>query len=138
FAQKLAGTQLYGAGLEDLRPVSSVILPGQEPTEEADWLASPVLKVISGPTIGSFLKLRRTETTFGRSEENHYSFSEAADLSRFHCRITTEGKRIMIADNQSTNGTFVNGNLIDSMELRVGDLIEIGAIQMELVGQSSL
>ncbi|KAG8227626.1 hypothetical protein J437_LFUL004238, partial [Ladona fulva] len=49
--------------------------------------------------------------------------------SRVHCSIFTTGDSIHVVDNQSSNGTYVNGNLITSGEkvaLSENDIIGIG------------
>jgi pSer/pThr/pTyr-binding forkhead associated (FHA) protein len=96
----------------------------------------PRLKVRSGERAGSTLQLRYPETTFGRGAECDYRFGEESGVSRVHCVIRAEGARFTVADRQSTNGTLVNGNAVTEMELRHGDVILIGEIEMEfLMGQ---
>ena len=47
-------------------------------------------------------------------------------MSRNHSKIINTGKSIMLRDLGSTNGTYVNDELIDEYVLRDGDLIKIG------------
>lgn len=145
FARELAGVQLRvsvgpGAG----RPVQA--RNGELPaaatetrihSNVADLLDMlPRLKVRAGERAGSVLQLRYPETSFGRSAECDYRFSEESGVSRVHCVIRAEGSRFTVADRQSTNGTLVNGNAVSELELRHGDVITIGEIEMEfLMGQ---
>jgi len=93
----------------------------------------PRLRIASGDRAGTILQLRYPETTFGRAPENDYRFTAEEGFSRLHCKIVAENNRFLLRDNGSTNGTFVNGNRIQEVELRAGDVIEMGTLQMEFV-----
>ncbi|MGC8943932.1 MAG: FHA domain-containing protein [Caldisericia bacterium] len=71
-------------------------------------------------------------TTIGRSIYNSISFSELKDLSmsRYHIKIIKKLDGYYIEDNNSLNGTFVNGKLIKSIKLQDGDIINIGNTKM--------
>ena len=47
-------------------------------------------------------------------------------VSRNHAKIINTGKSIILRDLGSTNGTYVNDQLIDEYVLRDGDFIKIG------------
>lgn len=48
-------------------------------------------------------------------------------VSRFHASMhATADGRCVIADQQSTNGTYVNGHRIRRQELRHGDIVQVG------------
>lgn len=47
-------------------------------------------------------------------------------VSRQHAQIRKVAERYVLADNQSTNGTILNGRRITSHELQSGDSFEIG------------
>ena len=61
----------------------------------------------------------------GRSADCDIPFPDN-NLSRHHCRIRKWAGRWMIEDLQSKNGTFVNGQRVNSANLNPGDLITIG------------
>lgn len=65
--------------------------------------------------------------SFGRGSEADYRFADDG-LSRLHSTIYRDGDRIWIADENSTNGTFVNGKQVGSSgtPLQNGDTITIG------------
>jgi ABC-type multidrug transport system ATPase subunit/pSer/pThr/pTyr-binding forkhead associated (FHA) protein len=74
----------------------------------------------------------RDETLFGdimrvgRSPECEVRLDFAV-VSGHHARLELKGGRYSIADTGSTNGTFVNGRLLDgSRDLQDGDIIRIG------------
>ena len=94
----------------------------------------PRLRIVSGPRAGSFLQLRYPATTFGRGPSNDYRFADDTVMSRAQAVIQCEGSRFLLRDLNSTNGTLVNGNPVTEMELRPGDVIEMGEMQMEFVG----
>ena len=51
----------------------------------------------------------------------------------------TNGRFISAKDLNSTNGTFVNGNQVTEIELRSGDVIELGEMQLEFIaGQTAM
>ena len=94
----------------------------------------PRLKIISGPRAGSFLQLRYPSTTYGRGADNDYRFADDTVMSRAQAVIQCEGSRFVLRDLNSTNGTLVNGNPVEEIELQSGDVIEMGEMQMEFVG----
>ncbi len=66
-------------------------------------------------------------TTFGRGSEAEHRFPDDG-LSRLHSTIYREGERVWIVDENSSNGTFVNGAKVPpaGTPLRDGDSIKIG------------
>ena len=54
-------------------------------------------------------------------------------VSRNHAIITVESDKIIIEDTASTNGIFLNGDLISSSKLKAGDRIQIGRYILLLV-----
>jgi len=51
-------------------------------------------------------------------------------VSRQHAQIRIVQGRYLLADNHSTNGTFLNGRPIQSAEISPGDLIQVGKFHM--------
>jgi CRP-like cAMP-binding protein/Fe-S-cluster-containing hydrogenase component 2 len=148
FARGLAGVQLSASTLNALSTAASAANFPPPPSPEAmgppdgahtERLINQSLKLITGERAGAVLRLRYPETTFGRGADVDHSFPEMPDISRLHCRIALHaGERLVISDNCSTNGTFVNGNLIDQLDLQTGDIIEIGGLQMQLMKLSEV
>ncbi|HEY2254320.1 MAG TPA: FHA domain-containing protein [Variovorax sp.] len=69
--------------------------------------------------------------------------SDACDLlldnqlvSRSHAVIETAGDAIAIRDLQSHNGTFVNGERVQTTALKNGDEIRIGGYQIRFLSRS--
>ena len=53
-------------------------------------------------------------------------------VSRNHAKIINTGKSIILRDLGSTNGTYVNDELIDEYVLRDGDFIKIGRTHLQV------
>jgi len=49
-------------------------------------------------------------------------------ISRRHCALNTDGGRLSIRDLGSSNGTLVNGDKIEEMDLSAGDRVSIGPL----------
>jgi pSer/pThr/pTyr-binding forkhead associated (FHA) protein len=91
------------------------------------------MRVRSGDRPGRVLQLRYPATTFGRGAEADYRFAEDTQMSRIHCAISADGERFILRDNESTNGTFVNGNRVTEIELRNGDVVQFGDYELDFV-----
>ncbi|BAY07167.1 adenylate/guanylate cyclase domain-containing protein [Calothrix sp. NIES-2098] len=70
--------------------------------------------------------------TIGRSGDNTITIADES-LSRYHAEITIAENRIIIKDLQSLNHTFVNQAKIDRYELKDGDLIYCGNVELKFV-----
>lgn len=73
------------------------------------------------------ISLENERTSFGRGSEADYRVADDG-LSRLHATVYREGDRIWVVDENSTNGTYVNGEKVSSSGtiLRNGDAIKIG------------
>lgn len=86
------------------------------------------LKVASGNAAGTVIEVE-DELVIGRQAAGHGSLGNDIEISRQHARITRDADgRYLIEDLNSTNGTYVNGRLVDGpTSLETGDRIEVGA-----------
>lgn len=73
------------------------------------------------------IKIERERTTFGRGSDADFRFDDNG-LSRLNSTVYLDGERIWIVDENSTNGTFVNGERVgaNGTILKNGDAIKIG------------
>ena len=62
----------------------------------------------------------------GRVEEADISIPEPT-MSRHHCRIEVLGEEVWIEDLDSSNGTMVNGAVVDRCRIRPGDDVALAA-----------
>ena len=51
---------------------------------------------------------------------------EDNEVSRAHCAVWLEGRKILVKDLRSRNGTFVNDGRVQEAELKPGDQVRIG------------
>jgi pSer/pThr/pTyr-binding forkhead associated (FHA) protein len=83
---------------------------------------------LTDPT-GHEHQLRGEVTTIGRAVECDIVITSKR-VSREHARLVRDGRRVMLEDLTSTNGTFLNDELIlEPMELRDGDLVSVGDVK---------
>ena len=83
------------------------------------------LVVIYGMDLGKKFNLNQSALTIGRSSKSDVQVDQES-VSRSHAKIINTGKTIILRDLGSTNGTYVNDELIDEYVLRDGDFIKIG------------
>lgn len=67
--------------------------------------------------------------TIGRSTGAEF-IVDAALVSRLHCQLTATDMSLQVKDLDSTNGTFVNGTRVQTAELRDGDRLSVGRVDL--------
>ncbi len=91
---------------------------------------TPVLVVLSEVDKGQTFPLTNKAYLCGRSSSNIISFKDST-VSSTHCEfVRTDSNIYLIRDMDSTNGTKVNGVSIKSVELKNGDIIKLGKIEL--------
>jgi diguanylate cyclase (GGDEF)-like protein len=83
------------------------------------------LVVLYGDDLGKKFNLDAPSVLIGRSNKSDIQIDQES-VSRNHAKIMNTGKSVILRDLGSTNGTYVNDELIDEYVLRDGDLIKIG------------
>ncbi|MER5515874.1 FHA domain-containing protein [Streptomyces sp. NPDC002763] len=87
---------------------------------------APVLVGLEGLLAGERIPVLDTRVTFGRNSENTVVISSLS-VSRFHAEIVfDEDKGYVLSDLESSNGTLVNGEEVESRLLQPGDEISLG------------
>jgi pSer/pThr/pTyr-binding forkhead associated (FHA) protein len=76
--------------------------------------------------------LDRSISVIGRTEDNDVVINHRS-ISRHHARIVEENGRHTIIDLQSSNGVRVNGEEYGKVELRRGDLVDLGHVRLRFV-----
>src|SRR5437762_2377525 len=73
------------------------------------------------------IAIEAERTSLGRGSEADHRFADDG-LSRLHAIVYREGDRVWIVDNNSTNGTLVNGEAVkpSGTPLNNGDIVRIG------------
>ena len=114
-------------------PADVIAQMGAAPVGEATVLAGPGsggigtrLVCVQGPYSGQSFPLSHAPATIGRAPERDIPLPADTSISRSHARITYADGRHLIADDGSSNGTFVNGGRItDPRPLSSGDTIQL-------------
>ncbi len=83
------------------------------------------LVVIYGLELGRKYNLHTANVLIGRSSKADVHIDQES-VSRNHAKIINTGKSMILRDLGSTNGTYVNDQLIDEYVLRDGDFVKIG------------
>ena len=90
------------------------------------------LVLLSEGMTGRVCELLTEKTSIGRIEENTFQITDPSVSSR-HCEILLRGSDIVVKDNDSTNGSFIDGNQISGEAvLKHGQILRLGQIQMRL------
>src|SRR5262245_58941299 len=91
-----------------------------------DWSMPLVtFQVLEGIDKGRIFREMPTPVTIGREEGNMLRLNDER-VSRFHAKVQFDNSEIILTDLESTNGTRVNGNVVQIRRLRPGDRIGIG------------
>jgi pSer/pThr/pTyr-binding forkhead associated (FHA) protein len=114
-------------------PADVIAQMGAAPVGEATVLSGPGfggvgtrLVAVQGPYSGQSFPLSHAPATIGRAQERDIPLPADTSISRSHARITYADGRHLIADDGSSNGTFVNGGRItDPRPLSSGDTIQL-------------
>jgi pSer/pThr/pTyr-binding forkhead associated (FHA) protein len=67
--------------------------------------------------------------TMGRSPGAEFVV-DASMVSRLHCRLTAGATELQVVDLESTNGTFVNGQRVTQANLKEGDTLGVGRVEL--------
>ena len=68
----------------------------------------------------------KTETSIGRDPSQAQIAIPELIVSKFHCTLYFKDKDLFIKDNNSTNGTYVNGEPVTDRKLENNDIISLG------------
>jgi pSer/pThr/pTyr-binding forkhead associated (FHA) protein len=92
------------------------------------------LVVLSSNFAGKEFELSRPQMIIGRTDENDIVVNHRS-ISRNHAKLVREPDtaRYTISDLQSSNGVRVNGQDYGKVELRRGDVIDLGHVRLRFV-----
>jgi predicted component of type VI protein secretion system len=82
-------------------------------------------QVLDGVDRGKVFRNLMPPVTIGREEGNILRLNDER-VSRFHAKVQQDNSDIILTDLESTNGTRVNGNVVQIRRLRPGDRIHLG------------
>ncbi len=101
-------------------------LGGAAPSATPSAGSGPRLIATQGAYMGSIFQIDGT-MVIGRDESNPIPLPLDTTVSRKHAAITNAGGTVTVADQGSSNGTFVNGVKITEQVLKPGDEVQIGS-----------
>jgi len=99
----------------------------------------PDLQIVNGSLAGKRFSVAAGGLRLGRSSSNDIHVPDE-ELSRNHCLFETSGETgVRLTDLASANGTLLNGVPLgsDPVDLKVGDLIEVGQTVLKVVGEEA-
>jgi predicted Zn finger-like uncharacterized protein len=89
------------------------------------------LAVLQGKASGQIFSISKVRTVIGRADCD--VILDDPESSRQHAALEVLGSRVVVSDLKSTNGTFVNGEQIDSAELQNHSEFRIGEHVLMLI-----
>ncbi|HET7625989.1 MAG TPA: FHA domain-containing RING-H2 finger protein [Verrucomicrobiae bacterium] len=76
-----------------------------------------------------FLELKLGVNRVGRSPDNDFQISHPT-ISSLHCEFILNNGGITLRDLESTNGTFINGEMIRECQLTAGQTVRLGDVEL--------
>lgn len=113
--------------MEDERttnPNKTVVTVIAQPSKKGE-AKEACLVIIYGEDLGRRIPLGDEPCGIGRSSKAEVQIDQES-VSRNHARITKLSSGYSVRDLGSTNGTYVNDELIDEVMLRDGDQVKVG------------
>lgn len=114
-----------GSGDIDVAAIAAV---AEQPEE-----VFPRMVVLSTAMAGREFSLNKPAMVIGRTEDNDLWINHRS-VSQHHAKIVREGDSFTIVDLESSNGVRVNGEDYGKVELRRGDLVDLGHVRLRFIG----
>jgi pSer/pThr/pTyr-binding forkhead associated (FHA) protein len=97
----------------------------EAPEMQSGTDVSVTFQVVEGVDKGRVFRDLPVPLTIGREEGNILRLNDER-VSRFHAKVQLDGNDLILTDLESTNGTRVNGHVVQIRRLRIGDRISLG------------
>ncbi|MCL1879724.1 MAG: FHA domain-containing protein [Actinomycetia bacterium] len=110
-------------------PLGPLEIAAGEEADAEQVCGSPHLTLIKGPLKGEVFYLEVFPVTIGRDPSCDI-FLNNMTVSRQHAIMERQAGQVVVRDNQSLNGTWVNGKVADEAVLADGSLLQIGTFAM--------
>jgi len=81
---------------------------------------------------GQQFYLHQGRNLIGRSEQCHIKIEDGS-VSRMQALIVVTSRGVLLQDLKTTNGTQVQGEFVNSTEIKNGDVIEFGKTKYEVI-----
>ena len=90
------------------------------------------VKILNGSQAGKIFQINLGQNSLGRSPNCKIRIS-STKISKLHAHILCTEDKIIISDNSSSNGLFVNGSKIQNKVLKPGDKFCLGDILFDVI-----
>lgn len=90
------------------------------------------IRMLTGSHSGEVFPLKEGKNLFGRSAHCQIRVNDL-DVSKEHAWLMIEGERLSVVDNQSRNGTYVNGVMVNRATLKRGDKVSFNQTICDIV-----
>jgi hypothetical protein len=87
--------------------------------------------VLVGITHPGAIELAEGLLSIGRNPTNDFRVPDAT-VSSFHCELIVSGESVRVRDLNSTNGTFVNDELVHEAALNPWQILRLGTAELRL------
>lgn len=116
----------------DRLPALPFLAPGDRRRcldEEAPARRGQFLLFDDGPTVHRLLAIEDRPLRVGRGLSADVRLDDPM-VSRRHATLVRRGTAVRLHDDNSTNGTFVNGRRVSSVDLVDGDVVSFGRLSV--------
>ncbi|HVV88517.1 MAG TPA: FHA domain-containing protein, partial [Kofleriaceae bacterium] len=90
---------------------------------------TPIFIIVNGPNAGQRVPLKQG-FTIGKAPGSDLDLSYDSFASGNHAMVTYDGGGWQLVDRGSTNGTFVNGNRVQTVRLDPGITVRLGSTEV--------
>jgi pSer/pThr/pTyr-binding forkhead associated (FHA) protein len=97
----------------------------ETPRTPAGAALKVTFQVVDGIDKGRLFRDLAVPFTIGREEGNLLRLNDER-VSRYHAKVQQDGEDLILTDLESTNGTRINGHVVQIRRLRYGDRIGVG------------
>ena len=131
--QRSINVQAFITELPDYDPVAQENIQKTEVynvVEKTGNVPPKLIRIATGASAGDVLLVRKRLTTIGRAIDNDVILRDP-EVSRHHAAIEYKDGVFEIVDQNSTNGTFVNGERVTRRQISDRDEIDIATVRIE-------
>jgi pSer/pThr/pTyr-binding forkhead associated (FHA) protein len=128
-----SGQETPAPEVSESQPTIPVRALGDTVADPTATAAAARIFALTTELAGAEFALDRPSLVIGRTDENDIVLGHRS-ISRHHAKIVRDGENYTIVDLQSANGVRVNGEDYERIELRSGDVIELGHVKLRFVG----
>ncbi len=98
--------------------------PSQVEEPPPSWLRAKLV-VTTGAQKGVEFPITQARTVIGRGEDSHITISDPS-MSRHHAEVVYGAAEFRVRDLDSSNGTLLNGSVVEEYAIRNGDKLTMG------------